>query len=79
MLELKIQEEELHDSKYDALPITYCKNCLSLKVMVLDDEVSYCDDCGCTDTESTDIYTWEKLYKEKYGKTFLNKNKNGRE
>ena len=48
----------------------YCKKCLSLKIMSLNDDIDYCDECGCTDTDSTDIETWRELYRKKYGKTF---------
>lgn len=65
--------KEKHPDDYNAIPVVYCKNCLSLKVMMLDDKVDYCDDCGCTDTDSTDIESWEEMYKKKYGKTYLNK------
>lgn len=54
---------------YDSEPVFYCKNCLSLNIMYLDG-MDYCDECGCTDIESTDIYTWEKIYERKYGKPF---------
>ena len=62
--------EEHPKEYYDAIPVVYCKNCLSLKIMVLNDKVDYCDECGYTDTESTDIKTWREMYKKKYGKPF---------
>lgn len=70
---------EKHSKEYyDAEPVVYCKNCLSLKIMVLDESTNYCDECGNTDLETTDIVSWEKMYEKKYGKPLI-QNKNGRE
>lgn len=33
----------------------------------------YCDTCGSTDVSQTDIDTWNKLYAEKYGHRYLDK------
>lgn len=73
MSKLSNTREKHPNEDYNAVPVVYCKNCLSLKVMVLDDKVDYCDECGCTDTDSTDIESWEEMYKKKYGKNYLNK------
>lgn len=62
---------------YNEEPIFYCKHCLSLTIKAIEN-VDYCDECGGTDIEKTDIYTWEKEYKEKYGVKYLNVKKNGR-
>lgn len=62
--------EEYPKEDYNAIPVVYCKNCLSLKIMVLNDNIDYCDECGCTDTASTDIESWREMYKKKYGKPF---------
>jgi ribosomal protein L37AE/L43A len=51
-------------------PVYYCTKCMSLKIKSLNSDIDYCDDCGSTDIETTDIYTWEKMYKERYGKEF---------
>lgn len=68
-------EEKLSKAEYDNIPVHYCKQCLSLKIMrVADrDETAFCDDCGCTDVEECDIHEWENLYKTRYGFTLLNK------
>lgn len=55
--------------EYNKEPVYYCKHCLSLKI-IGDEQFEYCDDCGSTDVESTDIFTWLKMYKEKYNKEF---------
>ena len=73
MNKLNSTKEESHNEDYNAESVIYCKHCLSLKIMVLDDNVDYCDICGCTDTASTDIASWEKMYEEKYGKPFNTK------
>lgn len=65
---LKLEKQ----SKFNEEPVYYCKHCLSLKILNLDDSTSYCDPCGSTDIGVTDIHTWEKMYEEKYGKKFLN-------
>lgn len=62
--------EEHPNEEYNAIPVVYCKNCLSLKILVLNDKVDYCDECGCTDTVSTDIETWREMYEKKYDKPF---------
>lgn len=55
---------------YNAIPVVYCKNCLSLKIITLNNNIDYCDNCGCTDTDSTNIESWLEMYKNKYGKPF---------
>ena len=63
------KEEHLKEY-YNAIPVVYCKNCLSLRIMVLNDKVDYYDKCGCTDTDSKDIESWREMYRKKYGKPF---------
>lgn len=64
---------------YNNEPVVYCKHCLSLKIMILDNDMDYCDNCGCTDTDTTDITSWEEMYKKKYGEYLIKNNKYGRE
>lgn len=71
-------KEELHNDDYNAEPVVYCKNCLSLKIMILDENTDYCDKCGNTDLGTAVIESWEKMYEKKYGKPLI-QNKNGRE
>lgn len=61
--------EENPNEDYDAIPVVYCKNCLSLKIMIWGDTVDYCDECGCTDTDSTNITSWKEMYSKRYGKS----------
>lgn len=60
--------------EYDNIPVLYCKNCLSLRIMSIDDGISgidFCDECGKTEIGETDIHAWEKMYRERYNKDFL--------
>lgn len=66
-----LQEIKRSLSEYNLEPVHYCKNCLSLNIRVLDDTTDYCDTCGNVETAETDIYSWEKLYENKYGDKFL--------
>jgi hypothetical protein len=35
--------------------------------------IDCCDECGSTDIRQASIEEWEKLYREKYNKSFINK------
>ena len=56
--------------EYNAEPVFYCTHCLSLRIKALDSYVDYCDNCGCTDIETTDIFTWREMYRKRFGKDF---------
>lgn len=72
MGEVKISKEE-----YNNEPVLYCKHCLSLKVRDAGlPDLLYCDECGSADILETSIDEWNRLYKEKHGFEFLNKNYN---
>ena len=59
--------------QYNDEPVFYCKQCLSLKIRNVPnmEDSDYCDDCGSTDIASMHVSEWEKLYKNKYGHSFL--------
>lgn len=57
---------ELVNKENNEEPVVYCRKCLSLKIMSYPDMDDFCDDCGSTDLAETDIFTWEKMYREKY-------------
>ena len=59
---------------YNRIPVHYCKECLSLKIMRVAgmEDACYCDDCGSTNIEKTSIDEWEDLYKERHGFSQLN-------
>lgn len=66
---------------YNAIPVFYCKQCLSLRIKSLPgtDDIDFCDECNSTNIESTDIFTWQQMYKDRYGNNYLNLSNNGRE
>ena len=63
------------NNKYNNEPVFYCKHCLSLRIKSVPDmeELDYCDDCGSTAIDSTDIETWRQLYKDRNGFDYLDK------
>lgn len=58
-------------NEYNKEPVYYCKQCMSLRIMSLDDTTCFCDECGSTEIDQTDITSWEKMYEEEYGEKFL--------
>lgn len=57
-------------------PVEYCTVCLSLKTFSLpsgddSEDIGYCGDCGNTDLDHTHIVLHKRMYKEKYGKDYL--------
>lgn len=60
-------------NEYNAVPVLYCKHCLSLKILNIPEveNSDYCDKCGYTDIGECSIEEWENLYKNKYGYNFL--------
>lgn len=65
----------MDSSNYNDEPVFYCKSCLSLKIKTVASglDLDYCDECGSTDIGQTDIETWRRLYKERYGFDYLTK------
>jgi hypothetical protein len=62
---------------YNQEPVFYCRHCLSLRIMgVGKTDESYCDDCGNTVIETTDIHTWENMWEERYGFKYLTSTNN---
>lgn len=60
--------------EYDKEPVYYCKKCLSLSIKTLHNVLDYCDTCGSTEIGEVNIHDWEKMYINKYGVKYLNKN-----
>lgn len=62
---------------YNAIPVYYCKQCLSLKIRHIPGmaDTDYCDKCNSTNILKTNIEYWEALYEQKYGHKFLDKPK----
>lgn len=67
----RLQEKQ---ADYNSEPIHYCQRCLSLKILRVPgiEDLDYCDDCGCTQTEQSSIEEWQKKYRERYGFDYLN-------
>ena len=57
--------------EYDQEPVYYCPRCLSLEIKTDIADYCYCDKCGSTRIETTSIFEWERLYKDRYGFKFL--------
>lgn len=70
----RLNEHREKIEEYNSYPVSYCKHCLSLKIMTLEGTRGYCDKCGCTDIEETNIEIWENIYREKYNRNFLDLN-----
>lgn len=58
------------NDEYNDIPVLYCRNCLSLRIISDDVMGDYCPDCGCADIGLLHIEDWLHLYKEKYGTDF---------
>lgn len=71
------EQEELIKEMYNQEPVFYCKNCLSLRVIAIPgiDDSEFCDECNATDIDVCDIETWRNMYKERYGRDYLSKDK----
>lgn len=54
-------------NSYDLEPVYYCRHCLSLLVKTVEG-IDYCGKCGSADIETTDIFTWQRMYERKYHK-----------
>lgn len=63
--------KELVNSEYNKEPVYYCKRCLSLNIRVNDNNEEFCEDCASTNVVEGNIFEWESLYKQMYGKSFL--------
>lgn len=69
----KITKDNLYNDSNNT--VLYCKNCLSLRIMDIEniENSDFCDKCGSTSIGETSIEEWEKLYLNKYGHKFLEK------
>lgn len=67
------------NSDYDSEPVRYCPKCYSLKIRFEEAiGTECCMDCGCSDIEETTISDWERLYEQRYGHKFVQKDSNPR-
>lgn len=61
--------------EYDLEPVVFCTKCYSLRIVYEPAiDADCCEDCGCSDTATTTIDNWEKLYESRYGRKFVKKN-----
>lgn len=65
-----VEEQHKHD-EHNAVPVVYCADCLSLKILAVDG-IDYCEKCGSTNTKEANIFDWEKMYAAKYAGSYLN-------
>lgn len=64
---------------YDLEPVTYCPRCYSLKIKYEEEiDADCCMECGCSDTKTTTIGEWEKLYEGRYGRKYVVKSNDPR-
>lgn len=56
-----------HDKEeYNSIPVYYCKDCGSLRILVLDEDDDYCDACGSTTIGKASIEAWIDLQQRVY-------------
>ena len=65
------QEKKYTKEEYNAEPVLYCKECLSLKIIGWDDQSCFCDECGNTNIGKASIEAWEDLYETRYKHKYL--------
>lgn len=65
--------KDYHNLVYNAEPVYYCAKCLSLRIRDISGipDTDYCDSCGCTNIQQTQIEEWEVMFKNKYGFEYL--------
>lgn len=61
-------EEEKID--YNAIPVFYCKHCLSLFI-VTDGNMDFCKNCGSTEIGEASLEEYDKLYEERFGEKYF--------
>lgn len=66
--------EKHNHSEYNEEPVYYCEHCLSLKIRDAGlPDLLYCDECGSAKILTTSIDEWEKMYKDKHGFKYLDR------
>ena len=69
-------ENSEREINYNDDDVWYCSSCLSLKIVNLgEDELvpCYCASCGSTDVTTSHVDDWDRMYKKRYGKNYINK------
>ena len=44
-----MENTKKYQLEYNDIPVHYCKKCLSLKILIFNNEVDYCGDCSSAD------------------------------
>lgn len=54
---------------YNDEPVFYCEKCMSLRIRFVNglSNSEYCDNCGSTEINQSNIEDWRKKFKDKYG------------
>lgn len=60
-----MSREKLDKEYYNNIPVYFCKDCRSLKIMTIHPLWGdYCADCSSTNIGKTNIFTWLELNKK---------------
>lgn len=70
---MKNSKQAEQQPEFNQEPVFYCKHCLSLRVRSVADlqDLDFCDECGSTEIAQTSIESWEEMYKNKFGHSYL--------
>lgn len=54
---------------YNDEPVFYCERCMSLRIRFVNglSNSEYCDNCGSTEINQSNIEDWRQQFKDKYG------------
>jgi len=68
-----MENNNLTKEEYNEVPLYYCKRCLSLHILRMDEigGIDYCVKCGGTEIGVSLLPDWEVLYEDKYGKKLI--------
>lgn len=51
--------------------VYYCKDCLSLRIKSMGEEFLFCDHCGSTEVGVASLENWKQMYKDLYGRDYI--------
>jgi hypothetical protein len=66
----EFDKEKLTKEDFEAIPVHYCKRCLSLAIIGVAG-MEFCNKCGATNIEETSNAEWDKLYEGKFHHKYL--------
>ena len=61
--------------QYNSIPVYYCSECLSLRIITLDGQ-DFCDECGNITIKQCSIEEWEELYEEINSNKYIEESNN---